>query len=61
VGRATSTGLTDKPNHVTNDAPPASLGLHGFADFAGDPLPRLEDAVLGLVHEVLEPVVNRRH
>ena len=39
VGRATSTGLTDKPNHVTSDAPPASSGLHCFADFAGDPLP----------------------
>ena len=46
VGRATSTGLTDKPNHVARDAPPAPPGLHGLADFAGDPLPRLEDAVL---------------
>jgi len=61
VGRATSTGLTDKPNHVTSDAPPAPSGLHGFADFAGDPLPRLEDAVLGVVWYVLQPVVNWRY
>jgi len=61
VGRATSTGLTDKPNHVTSDAPPASPGLHGFADFAGYPLSSLEDAVLGVVHDVLQPVVNWRY
>ena len=61
VERATSTGLTDKPNHVTSDAPPASPGLHGFADFAGYPLSSLEDAVLGVVHDVLQPVVNWRY